>query len=136
MMANRINQVGNATVSALLLLPAAGEPGYPSPGELAAGLAMVVRARLGPRERLGFAIAGMLSLDRAVAEKLAEAILHDLRSGPPVPPFLDMREDARSWATFASPAELRAYMAACWQRLPDRDRGGFLRTVRHKRRAA
>ena len=136
MMANRINQVGNATVSALLLLPAAGEPGYPSPGELAAGLAMVVRARLGPCERLGFASAGMLSLDRGDAEELAEAALHDLRAGPPTVWFWSLRDEARDWALFASRAELRAYMAACWQRLPDRDRGGFLRTVRQKRRAA
>ena len=135
-MTKRLHCLGDAIGSALSLLPVAGEPGYPSPGELAAGLAMVLRARLGPCERLGFASAGMLSLDRDDAEELAEATLHDLRAGPPVPPFLDMREDARDWATFASPAELRAYMAACWQRLPDRDRGGFLHTARRKRRAA
>ena len=136
MMANRINQVGNATVSALHLLPAAGEPGYPTASELAAGLAMVVRARLGPCERLGFASAGILSLDRGDAEELAEATLHDLRAGPPVPPFVEVREEARDWAAFASPGELRAYLSASWNRLPEVERARFLSAARPKQRRA
>ncbi len=99
-------------------------------------LAFILHQRLDLPERIWLAISSLLSLPPDDAEELAECVLCDLRAGPPLVTFWSVRDDARDWAIFASPAELRAYMAACWQRLPDRDRGGFLRTLRQKRRAA
>ncbi|MGR3717819.1 MAG: hypothetical protein ACU0B1_13860 [Thermohalobaculum sp.] len=99
-------------------------------------LTFILHQRLDLPERIWLAISSLLSLPPDDAEELAECVLCDLRAGPPLVTFWSVRDDARDWAIFASPAELRAYMAACWQRLPDRDRGGFLRTLRQKRRAA
>jgi len=82
------------------------------------------------------AASAILALPPDAAEQLAGAVLHDLRAGPPVPPFLSVRDEARDWAMFASPAELRAYLAASWSRLPDSDRRGFMRAVRQKKRMA
>ncbi len=80
--------------------------------------------------------AALRSLPPDVAEELAEAVLHDLREGEPVPPFTSLRDEARDWATFASPGELKAYFSAIWNRLPEAERAKFLSAVRPKRRAA
>ena len=76
------------------------------------------------------------SLPPDAAEELAEAALADLREGVPVPPFITLRDEARNWASLASPGELKAYLAAIWGRLPATERQGFLGAVRPKRRAA
>ena len=86
--------------------------------------------------RVAEAAAALRSLSRDDAEELAEAVLHDLREGEPVPPFDELRTEARDWAAFASPGELKAYLGAIWGRLPEAERQGFLRAVRPKRRAA
>ena len=135
-MTDPLDRMGSTTAAALRLLPVAGEPGYPSPGKIADGLAIILRAHLGPYERLTFASAALLSLDADTAEELAEATLADLREGVPVPPFSTLREEARDWAAFASPGELRAYLGACWNRLPEAERARFLSAVRPKRRVA
>ena len=53
MMTGWLDRAGAAVANALRVLPAAGEPGYPSPGEIAAGPRLerqVVRVHaLGPR---------------------------------------------------------------------------------------
>ena len=81
-------------------------------------------------------LTAMLSLDRDIAETLAEATLCDACEGEPVPPFTTVREEARDWATFASPGELKAYLAAIWNRLPDSERDSFLSATGSNRRAA
>lgn len=43
------------------------------------------------------------------------------RAGSPVPPFIDVREDAADWATLATLDELRAYCGACLRSLPESD---------------
>jgi hypothetical protein len=135
-MTGRLDRVKSSTASALRLLPVAGDPGYPSPGYIAAGLARIWRHHLGPMERLTCASAAMMALDPDTAEELAESTLCDLRAGEPIPPFTTLREEARDWATFASPGELRAYLGAIWNRLPDSERDSFFHTVRPNRRAA
>ncbi len=80
--------------------------------------------------------AALRSLPPDAAEELAEAALHDLREGEPVPPFTSLRDEARDWATFASPGELKAYLGAIWGRLPEAERQSFMSAVRPKRRAA
>lgn len=129
-MTGRLDRIGAAVAKVLRVLPAVGEPGHGEPGELVAGLALMLRVYLGPIERLTLASAAMMALDAKDAERLAVAALGDLRRGPPLPPFTDLRAEARLWAEWASPAERRAYMAATWHLLPERDRLAFLRAAR------
>jgi len=82
------------------------------------------------------AAAALRSLPPDAAEELAEAVLADLRTGEPIPPFTSLRDEARDWATFASRGELKAYLGAIWGRLPEAERQSFLIAVRPKRRAA
>ena len=83
-MTGRLDRASAAVANALRVLPVAGSVGHPAPSELAAGLAVIFRARLGPNERLYLASAAMLSLDRDAAEQLAKAALHDLRAARPM----------------------------------------------------
>ena len=87
-------------------------------------------------QRVADAAAALRSLPPDAAEELAETTLHDLREGVPVPPFFSLRDEARNWASLASPGELKAYLGAIWGRLPEAERQGFLRAARPKRRAA
>ena len=132
----RLDSASAAIADALRTLPVAGEPGHSSPADLAAGLASIFRKRFGPCERLTVASAAMMALDLDAAEELAEATLCDLRAGPPMVTFMDVREDGRDWARFASPGELKTYFGAIWNRLPGAERASFLSAVRPKRRAA
>lgn len=73
------------------------------------------------------AIGGLMALDPEDREAVAETVLADLRRGPPVPPFDGVRAEAELWASFASPAELKHYLVAAWNALPEHDRQAFLR---------
>lgn len=42
-------------------------------------------------------------------------------AGIPLPPFVDLREDAADWTLFATLDELRAYCGACLRALPEDD---------------
>ncbi|MDP5309140.1 hypothetical protein [Paracoccus spongiarum] len=54
-------------------------------------------------------------------------ILHDaLRAGPPVAPFDSVMAEAALWADWASRAERKAYLVACWRRLARNDQKAFL----------
>lgn len=129
-MSERLDRVGGAITAGLSLLRAAGEPGHQDEDEVLTDLAFVLRARLGPVERGGLAIASLWALDADEVEHLAATALANIRAGEPVPPFLSPRDEARDWAAWASPAEHRAYLGACWHRLPDKDRSGFLKAAR------
>ena len=74
----------------------------------ACGMAAILRRRLDLPERIWLATSSLLSLPPDDAEELAECVLCDLRAGPPLVTFWSVRDDARDWAIFASPAELRA----------------------------
>ena len=102
----------------------------------ACDMAFILSRRLDLSERIWLAISSLLSLPPDTAEELTEAVLHDLSAGPPTVWFWSLPDEAREWALFASRAELRAYMAACWQRLSEADRKGFLREVHKRERAA
>ena len=54
----RLERVSAAVANALRILPVAGEPGFMSPGGIAAGLADILRAHTGPCERLCIASGG------------------------------------------------------------------------------
>lgn len=97
-------------------------------------LGSILAMRLDRPQRIVLAAGALHALDPDLREDVAEAVLDDLRAGPPVVPLLDVRAEAREWAAWASRGELRAYMGAIWNRLAEADRADFLRTV--KRRAA
>jgi hypothetical protein len=60
------------------------------------------------------------------AMQIIDDYLANREEGPP-PPALDAIEDsARWWASLASGPEIRAYLAACFVRLPARERAEFL----------
>ena len=62
--------------------------------------------------------------DDAVA--ILDGYLATLEGGPPLPALDAIEDSARWWASLASVSELRAYLAACFVRLPPRDQAAFL----------
>ena len=59
------------------------------------------------------------------AETILAGVLAALNIGPPLPPFLDVMEDATWWAGWASFFELRAYAVACFQHMPPKMQADF-----------
>lgn len=55
-----------------------------------------------------------------------EAIMEGLRNGAPQPLFGPIMAEANFWASWASRAELKAYCAASFAHLSDKDRDAFL----------
>ena len=90
-------------------------------------LAFILRRRLDLPRLIWLTTSTLTSLPPDEAEELAEAVLHDLRAGPPIPPFMSIRDEARDWAMFASRAERCHYLEAAWGQLSPDDRCRFLR---------
>jgi hypothetical protein len=114
--------------------PTEGDPECPPAGNMTAGLAKVLKVQLSPDERLLLAVATTISLGHVAAERLAEVVLSGIQNGEPMTPFTTLREEARDWAALASLAELRAYLSACWNRLPRAEQDEFLDAVGASRR--
>ncbi len=93
----------------------------------ACDLAVILRRRLDLPERIWLAASSLLALPPDTAEELAEAVLHDLRAGPPLVTFWSVRDEARDWAFFASRGERCHYLAAAWGEISPDDRRRFLR---------
>lgn len=55
--------------------------------------------------------------------------LERLRQGAPIPPLMNAMEEARDWAAWATPFEVKAYCLACFQAMPPKDQAGFLAYV-------
>ena len=94
--------------------------------------ARVWHLRLSAAERAGLFTGAALAVDPATAEAALAELYPE--AGQPLPPFIDYADEAAHWASLALPAELRAYLEACWRRIPERDRRAFL--ARIDRRAA
>jgi hypothetical protein len=92
----------------------------------------VWQARLSTQERGALAWAALRSLDHDDALAVTENVLGG--AGAPLPPMFSPMDEASWWGDIASPAELRAYALATFNRLPARDQADFLAHV--KRRAA
>lgn len=129
MMADRFKRTGDAIAAGLRCLRTAGDDGYQPTGEMAGGLASILRARLGPCERLYLASAGVLSLSRDARLKLITAAQRDTGGNPPVIPFINVMREAEDWALIASTDERRCYMGAIWRALPEGERRGFLEAI-------
>ncbi len=105
----RLDRVSAAVANALRILPAAGKPGYPTPGQLSARLGAALRSHLGPSERLCIAAGAVQSLGADAAHGLAQATLADL-SAPATELDLERQRQIDAWVRYCasrSPLEMR-----------------------------
>lgn len=91
--------------------------------------AEIAHARLTAVERAELMIVAAEATDPADRRAVALSILEDASAGWPVPAFLDIADDARTWASWASRPELRSYLTACWGRLSSADRRAFMKSA-------
>ena len=137
-MASRLDRAGSAVALSLRQLPMSGELGHKSAGALAVGLATILRARLGPVERLALASAAVMALEANDRQGLVQAAKRDRQTDewpfPGVdpemfrkvcrehrPPPLTNIEKRRA-AAIQFDASPRATLAAAWAGATDRDR--------------
>jgi len=102
--------------------------------EVWCGLTTVLKARLSPFERVCLAATVLDAAEDDQFWQVIESAVPSRLAGQPLPLFLDLEAEARWWADFASPAELRAWLTACFVRLPKSEQTSFLTTA--KRRVA
>jgi hypothetical protein len=89
-------------------------------------LAYVLECRLTPDERAMLLVAVAKAAETEDALLVMERLSVDLSAGSPLPVFEDPVADARWWASLASPAELRAWLAACFAHLPSHEQQDFV----------
>jgi hypothetical protein len=58
--------------------------------------------------------------------EIMAAALESLSVGAPLPVFVSIMDDARWWASCASPAEIKAYALACFEAMRPKVRDAFL----------
>ncbi|MCB2110828.1 hypothetical protein [Albidovulum sp.] len=100
------------------------------------GCAFVLHARLTKVERIGLAFAALFALDPDLRERVFEAAHWGevTGAGVPLPPFLNVMDDARWWADLANRSERKAYALAAFEALAPADQAAFLRHVQHGRK--
>ena len=91
------------------------------------GFSTVCRARLTLFERTGLAAAALGSLPASHALDVARASLG--AAGDPLPAFLGGMDDARFWASLATPEELKAYALASFEAMTPKDQAAFFRHI-------
>ncbi len=84
------------------------------------------RVRALATSALSDAIAQCLREDLVV---IFEGLLERLRAGEPTTPLLSYMDEARDWAAYATPGELKCYLVAIWNALSKRERARFLAYV-------
>lgn len=92
-----------------------------------ADFSFVAKARLSVFERAAIAVACLRSMPELFAMDTAAAALGC--AGDPAPAFMGGMEDARDWASFASPLELKAYALAAFEAMPAKDRAAFFQHI-------
>lgn len=90
-------------------------------------LSVIARKHLTLAERGGLACAFLGSLPEDCPMQAAATALGC--AGAPLPPFLGGMEDARSWSSWATESELKAYALACYEALPIREQAAFFRHI-------
>ncbi|MFV0299897.1 MAG: hypothetical protein ACK5IP_03270 [Paracoccus sp. (in: a-proteobacteria)] len=65
-----------------------------------------------------------------------ESLIEGLRIGDPLPPYMGIQASAHDWASWACRAERKAYLWACWSRLPPKDQDAFRAFINQERAAA
>lgn len=90
------------------------------------GMSLEYRKRAGWATALCYAISECHPHD---ACEIMAAALADLSAGMPNAPLFNVMDEARSWASFATRADLKAYCLACFEQMPPADQAGFLSYV-------
>ena len=96
-----------------------------SEGWLAASA--IFEARLSEAERASLAFAALCGLHPTQRQDTATAAIRS--AGSPLPSFLGGMEDARFWASFATPQELKAYALASFEAMSPQDQAAFFRHI-------
>ncbi len=98
------------------------------------GAAFVLRVRLTTKELVGLAFAALRALDPEPREMTFEAAHWGEVSGAgaPMPPWFNVMDDARWWASYASRRERKAYCLAAFEAMPPADQSAFLRHVQRE----
>lgn len=94
------------------------------------GLSMVLAVRLSPFERGCLAAAALDAAEDDEVFDITETVLPTRLAGAPMTPWLDIEGEARWWANLACQRELRAYLSACFVRLPASEQTAFLEEAR------
>ena len=84
---------------------------------------LMAAIRLTTQERAFMAAVLLATLDLDTVEDIAATAVDAV--GGPLPPFLGGMEDARSWASWASRSELKAYALACFEAMAPKDQAAF-----------
>ncbi|MTH59001.1 hypothetical protein [Paracoccus litorisediminis] len=74
-------------------------------------------------------IEAVLDCDPVDRVLFLETILDQIRAGWPSSYNIDLIQEASYWADISTRQERKAYLWACWQRLPAADQSAFLRRV-------
>ncbi|WP_135507041.1 hypothetical protein [Roseovarius aestuariivivens] len=94
--------------------------------EVWCGLETVLRARLSPYERACLLASVAAACETDPLLEVMETIVPARLAGAPLPVFMDIEEDACWWADLATLPEIRAWLSACFVRLPAREQLAFL----------
>jgi hypothetical protein len=95
---------------------------------------IVITARLTPIERACLAVTALDATGDEEFMEIVETLVPTRMAGRPMPPLAAVEDEARWWARTAGLPEVRAYLSACFARLPSKERKGFLKAA--SRRAA
>ena len=110
-----------------------------NPGALAGATGAHSTEQAFKSERYSKRAEATTSLCHAIAEChrddaviILDAALASLSMGSPMPVFLSAMDDARWWASYASPAELKAYALACFEAMAPKVQSAFLSHVQRR----
>lgn len=89
-------------------------------------MALVLKLRLSRSERARLLSAAIKCAHPDDIKAVLVYALPDMLVGSPMPVLIEIGDDTRWWADLATLPELKAWLAACFVRLPHRDQQEFL----------
>ena len=95
----------------------------------------ILRARLTPYERACLLTSVAAANEPDLLFYVLEVLVPARLFGTPLPVVFEIEEDARWWAERATLPELKAWVTACFVRLPKGDRAGFLAAAERRNAA-
>ena len=93
-------------------------------------LAGLLEMLLTPHERVRLLVAAAEATETEPLIKVFEEIVPIRLVGAPLPVFDQIEDDARWWSNLATQPELRAWLIACFVRLPVREQDEFLASAK------
>ena len=94
------------------------------------GLSTLLALRLSPFERGLLAAAALDAAEDEEVFEVVETVLPTRLAGAPMTPWFDIEGEACWWGDHASQRELRAYLSACFIRMPASEQVAFLEDAR------